>query len=91
METYPAFLTPRDKEPSLSSFEKKSLENVWLARKQTEKTRIYKKNRASALFVDSIYDISIYFYILDYMILLHDLLRTSSRELYIKKITKQNI
>ena len=61
VETYPAFLTPRDKEPSLSSFEKKSLENVWLARKQTEKTRIYKKNRASALFVGSIYDISIYF------------------------------
>ena len=34
---------------------------VWLARKKTnEKTRIYMKNRASALFVDSIYDISIY-------------------------------
>ena len=65
VETYPAFLTPRDKEPSLSSFEKKSLENVWLARKQTEKTRIYKKNRASALFVDSIYDISIYFFMMD--------------------------
>ena len=61
VETYPAFLTPRDKKPSLSSSEEKSSENVWLARKQTEKTRIYKKNRASALFVDSIYDISIYF------------------------------
>ena len=36
-----------------------------MARKKTnEKTRIYMKNRASALFVDSIYDISIYFSLL---------------------------
>ena len=69
-KTYPVTLAPRDEKPSLSSFEKKSLENVWLARKQTEKTRIYKKNRASALFLDSIYDISISIYIpLDYMML----------------------
>ena len=36
-----------------------------MARKKTnEKTRIYMKNRASALFVDSIYDISIYYILL---------------------------
>ena len=29
--------------------------------KMKEKTRIYMKNRASALFLDSIYDISIYY------------------------------
>ena len=60
------------------------------SKKTNEKTKIYKKNRASALFVDSIYDISIY--ILLYGLhdsILHDLSRTSSRELYIKKITKQ--
>ena len=30
VETYPAFLTPRDEEPSLSSSEEKSLEFGWL-------------------------------------------------------------
>ena len=44
----------------------------------------------------SVYSIYLYIYIpSDYMILyyiiLYDALRTSSRELYIKKITKQNI
>ena len=33
VETYPAFLTPRDKEPSLSSSEEKSLEFGWLEMK----------------------------------------------------------
>ena len=60
VETYPAFLTPREEKPSLSSSEEKSSEFDWLERKTNEKTRIYMKNRASALFVDSIYDISIY-------------------------------
>ena len=61
VETYPAFLTPRDKKLSLSSSEKKIL-RVWLARnKKKWKIRIYMKNRASALFVDFIYDISIYY------------------------------
>ena len=55
VETYPAFLTPRDKEPSLSSSEEKSSKFGWLEIKMKEKTRIYMKNRASALFVDSIY------------------------------------
>ena len=67
VETYPDFLTPRDDKPSLSSSEEKIL-RVWLASKKTnEKTRIYMKNRASALFVDSIYDISI-LYILLYLL-----------------------
>ena len=59
LETYPAFLTPRDKKLSLSSFEEKSSKFGWLEIKMKEKTRIYMKNRASALFSDSIYDISI--------------------------------
>ena len=60
-ETYPAFLTPRDKKLSLSSSEEKSSKFGWLEVKMKEKTRIYMKNRASALFLDSIYDISIYY------------------------------
>ena len=38
-ETYPAFFTPRDKEPSLSSSEEKSLEFDWLKRKLTRKQK----------------------------------------------------
>ena len=60
VETYSDFLTPRDKKLSLSSSEEKSSEFGWLEIKRNEKTRIYMKNRASALFVDFIYDISIY-------------------------------
>ena len=48
-KTYPAFFTPRDKEPSLSSSEEKSSEFDWLKNKQNEITKIYMKNRASAL------------------------------------------
>ena len=48
-ETYPAFFTPRDKEPSLSSSEEKSLEFDWLRNKKNEITKIYMKNIASAL------------------------------------------
>ena len=36
-ETYPAFFTPRDKEPSLSSSEEKSFEFDWLERKLMRK------------------------------------------------------
>ena len=38
-ETYPAFFTPRDEEPSLSSSEEKSLEFDWLERKLTRKQK----------------------------------------------------
>ena len=38
-ETYPAFFTPRDEEPSLSSSEKTSSEFVWLERKLTRKQK----------------------------------------------------
>ena len=60
METYPAFLTPRDKKLSLSSSEEKYSKFGWLEIKMKEKTRIYMKNRASALFLDSIYWITRY-------------------------------
>ena len=39
VETYPAFFTPRDKEPSLSSFEEKSSEFDWLEIKRTRKQK----------------------------------------------------
>ena len=38
-ETYSAFFTPRDKEPSLSSFEEKSSEFDWLERKRMRKQK----------------------------------------------------
>ena len=39
VETYPAFFTPRDKEPSLSSSKEKSSEFDWLERKLTKKQK----------------------------------------------------
>ena len=39
VETYPAFFTPRDKEPSLSSSEEKSSEFDWLERKRMRKQK----------------------------------------------------
>ena len=38
-ETYPDFFTPRDKEPSRSSFEEKSSDFDWLERKLTRKQK----------------------------------------------------
>ena len=38
-ETYPAFFTPRDEEPSLSSSEKTSSEFDWLERKIMRKQK----------------------------------------------------
>ena len=38
-ETYPAFFTPRDEEPSLSSFEENSSEFDWLERKRMRKQK----------------------------------------------------
>ena len=38
-ETYPAFFTPRDEEPSLSSYEEKSSEFDWLESKITRKQK----------------------------------------------------
>ena len=38
-KTYPAFFTPRDKEPSLSSSEEKSAEFDWLEIKITRKQK----------------------------------------------------
>ena len=39
LETYPAFFTPRDKEPSLSSSEEKSSEFDWLETKRMRKQK----------------------------------------------------
>ena len=53
MEIYPAFFTPRDEEPSLSSFEEKSSEFDWLERKRTRKQiyiYIYEKQSKCSVF-----------------------------------------
>ena len=39
VETYPAFFTPRDEEPSLSFSEEKSSEFDWLERKRMRKQK----------------------------------------------------
>ena len=79
-ETYPAFLTPRDEEPSLSSSEEKSSEFGWLEIKITIKQKYIGKTEQVLC--------KIYCLLLPKVVVL---LRTGSRELYIKKITKQNI
>ena len=62
VETYPAFLTPRDEEPSLSSSEEKSSEFGWLERKRKWKMK-EKEKQSKALYILYIY-ISIYWSIL---------------------------
>ena len=54
-ETYPAFFTPRDEEPSLSSSEKKSSEFDWLEKKKNEKTKIGKTEQVLCSSVSYIY------------------------------------
>ena len=58
VETYPAFLTPRDEKPSLSSSEEKSSEFGWLEIKRNEKSK-RRKNRARLcifyIFIDITY------------------------------------
>ena len=67
-KTYPDFLTPRDENPSLSSSEEKSSENVWLARK-------WKWKKEGKTEQGSVYSIYLYIYIpLDYMILYYMIL-----------------
>ena len=84
VETYPVTLAPRDEEPSLSSSEEKSSEFV----RQENENEKEGKNRARLC----IFYIFMYLYPVGlHDLILHDFLRTSSRELYIKKITKQNI
>ena len=79
VETYPVTLAPRDEEPSLSSSKEKSSEFDWLERKRNENEK-RRKNRARLCIF--------YIFIYLYPVGLHDALRTSSRELYIKKIYK---
>ena len=80
-ETYPAFLTPRDEKPSLSSSEEKSSEFGWLEIKITRKQKYVGKKEQVLC--------KIYSLLLPKVVVL--LPRIGSRELYIKKITKQNI
>ena len=67
VETYPVFLTPRDKEPSLSSSEEKSLEFGWLARKITRKQEYIRKTEQvlCLLILYMIYLSITYFYMMD--------------------------
>ena len=81
VETYPAFFTPRDEKPSLSSSEEKSSEFDWLERKITRKQKYERKiEQVLCRYISYLYQ--------RFIVLLP---RTGSRELYIKKITKQNI
>ena len=54
VETYLAFLTPRDKKPSLSSSEEKSSEFDWLERKRMRKQKYVGKTEQGSVY--SIYD-----------------------------------
>ena len=66
METYPAFFTPRDKEPSHSSFEETSSEFVWLEIKITRKQK-YKGKTEQVLYSSItylIYDVTRFMMIL---------------------------
>ena len=68
-ETYPAFFTPRDEEPSLSSFEEKSSEFDWLERKLTRKQKYEGKTEQVLC--------TIYFFLLsDYMMIYENKLPT---------------
>ena len=52
VEIYPAFFTPRDEEPSLSSSEEKSSEFDWLESKITRKQKY--ESKTSALYFTSL-------------------------------------
>ena len=55
-ETYPAFFTPRDEKPSLSSSEEKSLEFDWLERKITRKQKyIWKVEQVLCRYISYLY------------------------------------
>ena len=50
VEIYPAFFTPRDEEPSLSSSEEKSSEFDWLESKITRKQKYEKQSKCSVFY-----------------------------------------
>ena len=50
VETYPAFLTPRDEESSLSSSEEKSSKFDWLESKITRKQKYEKQSKCSVFY-----------------------------------------
>ena len=54
-ETYPAFFTPRDEEPSLSSFEENSSEFDWLENNEKNKNIYEKQSKCSvAIFLQKV-------------------------------------
>ena len=54
-ETYPAFFTPRDEEPSLSSSEEKSSEFDWLENNEKNKNIYEKQSKCSvAIFLQKV-------------------------------------
>ena len=61
VETYPAFLTPRDKKPSLSSSEKKILRECLASKKMKMKKKEKQSKALYILYIDR-------YYIYDYMI-----------------------
>ena len=75
VETYLAFLTPRDEKPSLSSSKEKSSEFGWLEIKRTRKQKYIGKIEQVLC--------KIYSLLLQKVLVLFS--RTGSRELYIKK------
>ena len=77
-ETYPAFFTPRDKEPSLSSSEEKSPKFDWLERKLMRKQKYIRKTEQVLC--------KIYFLLLQKVVSENKLPRDSIH--YVKKITK---
>ena len=50
VEIYPAFFTPRDEEPSLSSSEEKSSKFDWLESKITRKQKYEKQSKCSVFY-----------------------------------------
>ena len=74
-ETYPAFFTPRDEEPSRSSSEEKSSKFDWLERKITRK-KIYIRKTEQVVY-------KIYFLLYSR---LHDAFLYIGSKIYIEKI-----
>ena len=75
VETYPAFFTPRDEEPSLSSSEKTSSEFDWLEIKRTRKQKYIGKTEQVLC--------KIYFFLIQNVVSKNEL----PRDCILKKIT----
>ena len=83
LETYPAFFTPKDEKPSLSSSEEKPSEAVWLLRKQKWGRTGERKTEQGS--VQSIY-LNIYILIdITYFYILIDIYYNGCKGIYIEK------